>query len=98
MLINILLGNGDAHLKNWTIIYRDRLSAGLSPLYYVVFTAPYIKRDNLVLNMAGTKQWYNISLKHFETWSGKVGAPRIAVKPHLLDVINKARVNRLIIA
>ena len=31
LLINILLGNGDAHLKNLTIIYRDRLSAGLSP-------------------------------------------------------------------
>lgn len=91
LLINILLGNGDAHLKNWTIIYRDRFSPGLSPLYDVVFTAPYIKQDNLALNMAGTKQWYNISLKYFETWTGKVGAPWIAVKPHLLDVINKAR-------
>lgn len=60
-------------------------------IYDVVSTAPYIKHDNLALNMAGTKQWYNISLKHFETCPGKVGAPRIAVKPHFLDVINKAR-------
>ncbi len=26
LLINILLGNGDAHFKNWTLIYRDRIS------------------------------------------------------------------------
>lgn len=56
LLINILLGNVDAHMKNWTLIYNDRQSLSLSPLYDVVFTAPYIEHDSLALNMAGTKQ------------------------------------------
>ncbi len=91
LLINILLGNGDAHLKNWTLIYHDGYSPCLSPLYDVVFTVPYIEHDNLALKMTASKQWFDITLKHFEIWSEKAGAPWIAVKPHLFDVMSKAR-------
>ncbi|MFA0440104.1 type II toxin-antitoxin system HipA family toxin [Vibrio sp. 10N.286.49.B1] len=91
LLINILLGNGDAHLKNWTLIYGDRQSPRLSPLYDVVFTAPYIEHDSLALNMAGTKQWFDITMENFKLWSEKTGAPWVAIKPHLLDVIEVAR-------
>ena len=91
LLINILLGNGDAHLKNWTLIYGDMQSPCLSPLYDVVFTAPYIEHDNLALNMAGTKQWFDITMESFKLWSEKAGAPWVAIKPHLLDVMEVAR-------
>ncbi|MGF1868060.1 type II toxin-antitoxin system HipA family toxin [Enterovibrio norvegicus] len=91
LLINILLGNGDAHLKNWTLIYSDAFSPRLSPLYDVVFTSPFIENDSLALNMAGTKQWLKITMKHFELWAEKSGAPWVAIKPHLIDVMNLAR-------
>lgn len=91
LLINILLGNGDAHLKNWTIIYQDQRSPRLSLLYDVVFTAPYIQHDSIALNMAKSKQWHEITMQHFETWSNKVGVPWAAIKPHLLDTIERAR-------
>ncbi len=91
LLINILLGNGDAHLKNWTLIYRDAYSPCLSPLYDVLFTSPYIENDNLALNMVGTKQWFDITMDHFEVWAEKSGVPWVAIKPHLLDVMSKAR-------
>ena len=91
LLINILLGNGDAHLKNWTLIYGDKQRPRLSPLYDVVFTAPYIEYDSLALNMAGTKRWFEITMKHFEAWTEKVGVPWVAIKPHLLDVMSIAR-------
>ncbi|WP_299010365.1 type II toxin-antitoxin system HipA family toxin [uncultured Shewanella sp.] len=91
LLINILLGNGDAHLKNWTIIYEDQRSPRLSPLYDVVFTAPYIQDDNLALNMAKSKQWYDMTMQHFEKWSNTVGVPWAAVKPHLFDTVEQAR-------
>ncbi|RTZ15322.1 type II toxin-antitoxin system HipA family toxin [Vibrio aquaticus] len=93
LLINILLGNGDAHLKNWTLIYSDAYSPRLSPLYDVVFTSPYIENDSLALNMVGTKQWFEITMKHFEVWAEKSGAPWVAIKPHLIDVMNLARKN-----
>ncbi|OEE34439.1 phosphatidylinositol kinase [Vibrio genomosp. F10 str. ZF-129] len=93
LLINILLGNGDAHLKNWTLIYSDAYSPRLSPLYDVVFTSPYIENDSLALNMVGTKQWFEITMKHFEEWAEKAGVPWVAVKPHLIDVMSLARKN-----
>ncbi|MEZ9005859.1 HipA domain-containing protein [Vibrio splendidus] len=65
LLINILLGNGDAYLKNWTLIYSDVYFPLLSPLYDVVLTSPYIENDSLALNMVGTKQWFEITMKHF---------------------------------
>ncbi|ORT48953.1 phosphatidylinositol kinase [Vibrio sp. qd031] len=91
LLINIMLGNGDAHLKNWTLIYGDKRSPRLSPLYDVVFTAPYIEHDSLALNMAGTRQWFDITMEHFKVWSEKAGVPWVAIKPHLLDVMEVAR-------
>lgn len=93
LLINILLGNGDAHLKNWMLIYRDGCSPRLSPLYDVVFTPPYIANDSLALNMVKTKAWFDITMKHFEKWAEKVGVPWIAIKPHLLEVMSLARNN-----
>ncbi len=37
----IVSGNGDAHAKNWSLIYPDRIHARLSPLYDVISTVAY---------------------------------------------------------
>ena len=37
----ILSGNADAHAKNWSLVYPDRVHARLSPLYDVVSTVAY---------------------------------------------------------
>jgi len=34
----VLIGNGDAHLKNWSFVYPDGTSARLSPPYDLVAT------------------------------------------------------------
>jgi len=91
LLVNILLGNGDAHLKNWTMIYPDGRTPRLSPLYDVVFTIPYITDDKLALNMSGSKQWYEMTLQHFERWAKDAKLPWSAIKPHLLDTMKIAR-------
>lgn len=92
LLLNILLGNGDAHLKNWTMIYSDGRTPRLSPLYDVVFTIPYIMDDRLALNMSGSKQWYEMTLQHFERWAKDGKLPWSAIKPHLIETIKIARV------
>ncbi len=91
LLINVLLGNGDTHFKNWSMLYDKRRSPHLSPLYDVVFIAPYFENDGLALNFADTKKWNEISMTHFETWAKKVGVSWVAIKPHLIDTIAKAR-------
>jgi len=41
--------------------------------------------------MAGSKQWYDITMDHFQLWAEKTKIPWLVVKPHLLDVMKKAR-------
>ena len=41
LLTNILLANGDAHLKNWSLLYEDQVTPRLSPAYDIVTTSVY---------------------------------------------------------
>lgn len=92
LLVNILLANGDAHLKNWSLLYEDKMTPRLSPAYDIVTTSVYIDGErNFALNLGKTKDWYAVSLSHFNAWSEKSGIPWRAVKPHLEDVMDKAR-------
>lgn len=92
LLVNILLANGDAHLKNWSLLYQDRMTPRLSPAYDIVTTSVYMDDEReFALNLAKTKQWYNVDLSHFETWAKKSGIPWRAIKPHLADTLEKAR-------
>jgi len=92
LLVNILLGNGDAHLKNWSLIYADRITAELAPAYDIVYTQAYIPGESQIsLNLAGNKDWHAMNMSHFETWAKSVGAPWRAIKPHLHEVMEKAR-------
>lgn len=92
LLANILLANGDAHLKNWTVIYPDAINAELAPAYDIVSTLPYVKGETgLALNLAKQKRWRVMNLETFKTWAQRVGVPWPAVRVHLLDAVSKAR-------
>lgn len=50
-----MVGNGDAHLKNFAMLYDDPDDMRLSPLYDVVNTQIYIPADTLALNLGKSK-------------------------------------------
>ncbi len=92
MLANILLANGDAHLKNWTIHYPQNRTPRLSPVYDILSTLPYMHQEtDIALNMAKIKNWYEIDLSHFRLWAERAGLPWQAIHPHLLQTIELAR-------
>ncbi len=92
LLINILLANGDAHLKNWSLLYEDQITPELSPAYDIVTTRVYMGDEkDVALNMGKTKKWYEANLSHFKAWSNKSDIPWRAIKPHLESTIEKAR-------
>lgn len=92
LLLNILLANGDAHLKNWSVIYPDGFNLRLSPAYDIVFTKAYIFNEkNLALNFGKHKNWYQIDLADFEYWAKKADIPWRAVKLALNNVLEIAR-------
>ena len=57
IVINFLLKNGDAHLKNFGLIYDDISNIKLAPAYDVVTTTVYIKNDIPALHLLGSKKW-----------------------------------------
>ncbi|WP_296183548.1 type II toxin-antitoxin system HipA family toxin [Pseudomonas sp. UBA1879] len=92
LLVNILLANGDAHLKNWSIIYRDGRHAELSPAYDIVMTKGYIADESqYALNMAKTKNWYEASLEHFKRWAAYGDIPWRPVLYNLRAAMDSAR-------
>ena len=92
LLVNILLGNGDAHLKNWSIVYHDKVTPRLSPAYDIVTTNVYIDGEKtFALNLGQTREWYQATFAHFEHWANKATIPWRVIEPHLHDVMNKAR-------
>ncbi|NBC34183.1 MAG: type II toxin-antitoxin system HipA family toxin [Alphaproteobacteria bacterium] len=52
----ILTGNGDMHLKNWSLIYPDRRTPALSPGYDFVSIIPYVPDDMLALKLGRSRR------------------------------------------
>ena len=52
-----MVGNGDAHLKNFAMLYNEPDDMHLSPLYDVVNTQIYVPGDGLALNLGRSKNF-----------------------------------------
>lgn len=58
--LNCALRNGDAHLKNFAVIYEDVLGeARLAPVYDLVTTTAYLPIDSMALTLNGSTRWPN---------------------------------------
>jgi serine/threonine-protein kinase HipA len=56
--LNCALRNGDAHLKNFGIVYDDVLGeAWLAPVYDLVTTSVYLPNDSMALTLNGSTRW-----------------------------------------
>jgi len=59
LVLSMMVRNGDAHLKNFGVLYSSPLDAvSIAPVYDVVTTTAYIKKDVPALSLAGTKKWW----------------------------------------
>jgi serine/threonine-protein kinase HipA len=54
ILVDIMVGNGDGHLKNWSFMYLDGISPQLTPAYDIVPTIAYLPQHKMALRLAGT--------------------------------------------
>lgn len=92
LLVNILLANGDAHLKNWSLLYSDQVTPRLSPAYDVLTTQVYMDNEHTsALNLARQKNWYQTSMESFENWARQADIPWRLIWPHLEDTLDRAR-------
>jgi serine/threonine-protein kinase HipA len=86
LAFSALIGNGDMHLKNWSLLYRDGRTATLAPAYDFVSTVPYITHDSMALSLAGTKDWTRISLDLFSRFAARAGLSERLVLDAVRDV------------
>lgn len=58
LALNCAIRNGDAHLKNFGIVYDEVLGeARLAPVYDLVTTSVYLPQDGLALTLNGSTRW-----------------------------------------
>jgi serine/threonine-protein kinase HipA len=88
--LNCALRNGDAHLKNFGIVYDDvQGEARLAPVYDLVTTSVYLPKDSLALALNGTTKWPSArDLRKFgETRTGAAPAKVRSILERLHEAI-----------
>lgn len=88
LVLNMLVGNGDAHMKNWSLIYRDGVRATISPAYDIVCTGAYYSDrapDDLGLKFNKRKEFSSISRGGFERIAFKLKLDPAVI----LDVVDE---------
>jgi hypothetical protein len=57
-VLNCAVRNGDAHLKNFGVVYDDtRSDARPAPAYDIVTTSAYLPKDQMALTLNGVPTW-----------------------------------------
>jgi serine/threonine-protein kinase HipA len=87
LVFNTLIGNADLHLKNWSLIYRDRRTASLSPAYDFVSTIAYIKDDEAALKYARTRKFAGLDADELSYLAGKAHLPEKPVLDTAKDTV-----------
>jgi serine/threonine-protein kinase HipA len=93
LVFSVLIGNGDMHLKNWSLLYPDGRTPVLSPAYDLVATFPYIPNDNLALTFGGSRSLSAISRDQVRRFADTA---RLPVNP--LWTIVRETVERTVVA
>ncbi len=91
LVFNVLIGNADAHLKNWSLIYPDGRTPKLAPAYDLVATGPYIPGDRLALSLGGTKEFAQVDLERIRRFAEKAGLPVRLVLQTVRDTAAQVR-------
>lgn len=71
----VLIGNGDMHLKNWSLIYPDQRKPILAPAYDLLSTVAYIPEDNAALKFHGSREWGSFTYEELEIIADKARLP-----------------------
>jgi serine/threonine-protein kinase HipA len=91
LVYNVAIGNGDMHLKNWSVIYRDGRTPELAPAYDYLSTIVHLPNDELGLSIAGSKAWSDVSADNLERLARKSEVPRGVVLSAARDMATRIR-------
>jgi serine/threonine-protein kinase HipA len=75
LVFNILIGNADMHLKNWSLIYPNTRNAQLAPAYDYVSTIAYLPDPKMALSLVDSKRFDAVTLEQFARLAAKARLP-----------------------
>lgn len=94
LVLSCMIRNGDAHLKNFGVLYeRPGQPVRLAPVYDMVTTVAYLPKDVPALSLAGTKKWWprkvleKYAVSHLALSVGKTGQ----IFAEIADGVNDTR-------
>lgn len=80
LALTALTGNGDMHLKNWSLLYSgDGRTPTLSPVYDLLSTIPYLPKDGMALSLAGEKSFKALTQERWRSFANRSRLPEGAV-------------------
>lgn len=91
LTFNMLIGNGDMHLKNWSLIYPDRRHVSLAPVYDFVSTIPYLPNDGTGLKISRTKTFDGFTRDELTHFAVKAAIPKKLVLDTALETADRFR-------
>lgn len=89
LVFSTLIGNGDMHLKNGSLIYPDRKQAKLAPAYDLLSTIPYINDAETALNLVKEKDMHGLSFARLSHFAAKARLPEKPVAQVARETIER---------
>jgi serine/threonine-protein kinase HipA len=85
-----ITGNGDMHLKNWSLIYREAgYKPQLAPVYDVLSTVPYIPADAMALSLAGERPFKALNVQRWKAFANRARLPEAAVLQAATETVER---------
>lgn len=89
VIFNFLIGNNDAHGKNFSILYTKG-NTQLAPLYDVVCTAYYTELSpKMAMSIGGKYAFDAVFPRHFEALSSKIGINAKMILGSVVEMVHK---------
>ena len=90
LALTVITGNGDMHLKNWSLIYRGNGNKPeLAPIYDVLSTVPYIPADAMALSLGGERSFKALIAQRWKVFANRARLPEPAVLKAVIDVVER---------
>ena len=88
VIFNYLIGNGDAHGKNFSLLYKGK-SEYLAPFYDLLCTVVYFNsyKSKMAMKLGGKYNFKDIGKRHFELLADEIGFRRDYVIKHLYKML-----------
>jgi len=90
VIVNLLLGNTDAHLKNWSLWYPKPSVGQLSPAYDIVAYSVYDRSDTMALQFSGTRNSRIIGSDRFAKVARYVGMSEARIIKEVKRTVEQA--------